>query len=196
MPKITFADDTRHLLLSYGWPGNVRQLKNVIEQLALFEAGNEISYKILNHYLPKDSVAYTDAPMMQPAVRTNSYDREREMLFNLIFRLQNELSDLRKEIDDIKATNQEAPSFNIEAQIHTPISTALTKASHHNSNIIDIDAVDDALVHDTPDTLEETEKETIRKSLLRNDGRRKITAQELNISERTLYRKIKEYGLD
>lgn len=196
MPKITFADDARHLLLSYKWPGNVRQLKNVIEQMSLFEAGKEIPYNTIKHYLPEDTVTYADATMMQPALRTNSYEREREMLFNLIFRLQNELSDLRKEIGDMKNMDQEKPSFNIEAQIHAPISTALTKTSLNNPNIIDIDAVDDSINRHSPDTLEETEKETIRKSLLRNDGRRKITAQELNISERTLYRKIKEYGLD
>ncbi|MDE6692035.1 MAG: sigma-54-dependent Fis family transcriptional regulator, partial [Muribaculaceae bacterium] len=93
----------------------------------------------------------------------------------------------------------DSPTFKIENQIPVSMSTALTKASHHSPHIIDIDAVDDtsSLSSSTvPDTLEETEKETIRKSLLRNDGRRKITAQELNISERTLYRKIKEYGLE
>lgn len=196
MPKITFADDTRHLLLSYRWPGNVRQLKNIIEQMSLFEAGKEITYSMLNHYLPKESASYSDSPIMQPTLRTNTYEREREMLFNLIFRLQNELSDLRTELDQIKNAELGGQSFNLDAQIKPSISTALTKTPQLNPNIIDIDAVDDMPHANIPDTLEETEKETIRKSLLRNDGRRKITAQELNISERTLYRKIKEYGLD
>lgn len=196
MPKISFADDTRHLLLSYRWPGNVRQLKNVIEQLSLFEAGKEISYSTLNHYLPKEIASYSDIPLMQPTVRTNTYDREREMLFNLIFRLQNELSDLRTEIDQLKKSDHTGSSLNFDTQISAPLTTALTKTTHHNPNIIDIDAVDDTPHTNVHDTLEDTEKETIRKSLLRNDGRRKITAQELNISERTLYRKIKEYGLE
>lgn len=195
-PKITFSDDTRHLLLSYGWPGNVRQLKNIIEQMSLFEAGKEITYSILNHYLPKETTSFPDSPLMQPAVRVNTYEREREMLFNLIFRLQNELSDIRKDIEQMKS----ASTFKIDNHIPSAMtSSALTTPSHHNPNIIDIDAVDDTPAHqpqNTPDTLEETEKETIRRSLLRNDGRRKITAQELNISERTLYRKIKEYGLE
>lgn len=199
MPKITFADDTRHLLLSYRWPGNVRQLKNVIEQMSLFEAGKEITYPVLNHYLPKDTAVHSDVPLMQPAVRTNTYEREREMLFNLIFRLQNELSDLRKEMDDMKKSDVGTASFKIDNHIPANVSSALTKVSRLNPDIIDIDAVDDTSTPHptaTPDTLEDTEKETIRKSLLRNDGRRKITAQELNISERTLYRKIKEYGLE
>ncbi len=199
MPKITFSDDTRHLLLSYRWPGNVRQLKNVIEQMSLFEAGKEITYPILNHYLPKDSTAFSDSPQMQPAVRTNVYEREREMLFNLIFRLQKELSDLREEVDRMKPSESGTSTFKIDNQLPATVSSALTRTALHNPNIIDIDAVDDtqpAQPSSPPDTLEETEKETIRRSLLRNDGRRKITAQELNISERTLYRKIKEYGLE
>lgn len=199
MPKISFADDTRHLMLSYTWPGNVRQLKNIIEQISLFEAGKEITYPILDHYLPKGNAMVSDASFKQPAVRSNTYEREREMLFNLIFRLQNDLSDLRKEVDAMKVAGKDSPTFKIESQIPVSLSTALTKASHHSPDIIDIDAVDDTFSPSSsaaPDTLEETEKETIRKSLLRNDGRRKITAQELNISERTLYRKIKEYGLE
>ncbi len=198
-PKITFADDTRHLLLSYRWPGNVRQLKNVIEQMSLFEAGKEITYSTLNHYLPKESTSFPDTPPMQPTVRVNSYEREREMLFNLIFRLQNELSDMRKEVEQMKSGEFGASAFKIDNHIPSAMSSALTAPNHHSPNIIDIDPVDDTPAHQpssSPDTLEETEKETIRRSLLRNDGKRKITAQELNISERTLYRKIKEYGLE
>lgn len=199
MPKITFTEDARHLLLSYRWPGNVRQLKNVIEQISLFEAGEDITYQILAHYLPKEPDAFPDAPLMQPALRNNTYEREREMLFNLIFRLQNELADLKGKMEQMSNSEIGASTFKIDSNIPATRSSALAKASHHNPNIIDIDAVDDTSstpVSESPDTLEETEKETIRKSLQRNDGRRKITAQELNISERTLYRKIKEYGLE
>ncbi len=203
MPKITFGEDTRALMLAYRWPGNVRQLKNIVEQMALFEAGEEINATTLNHYLPKDAPEYSPLTSVQPAVRQNSYEREREMLFNLIFRLRSEVDEMQKQIEELKTSGNR--KFNIERQITNNIGAALTKIDQHPAetpNIIDIDVepveepAPTTIENSTPDTLEDTERETIRRSLQRNDGRRKATAKELNISERTLYRKIKEYGLE
>lgn len=203
MPKITFGEDTRPLMLAYRWPGNVRQLKNIVEQMALFEAGTEIDSTTLSHYLPKDAPEYSPLTSVQPAVRQNAYEREREMLFNLIFRLRSEVDEMHKQLEELKSSGS-GRKFNIERQISNNMSSALTKIDKHPTdtpNIIDIDVetVDEPAsspANSTPDTLEDTERETIRRSLQRNDGRRKATAKELNISERTLYRKIKEYGLE
>ncbi len=194
-PIITFDDSARHLLMQYRWPGNVRQLKNVIEQIALFEAGKEITSGDIEAYIPKNATVYTPAVMTQ----NHSYEQEREALFNMIFRLQHEIETLQSTIDSYAKPTETA----MDVQ---PMSLA-NERSHSlvkfNQNVKDLMTPPTVAptVEPTPTetpsmTLEDTEKETIRRSLERNGGRRKITAQELNISERTLYRKIKEYGLE
>lgn len=191
MPGITLSDEARRVLLSYYWPGNVRQLKNAIEQAALFQAGEELTADQLRSYLPADAPS---AVSSTPTVRASQYEHEREMLFNLIFRLQNELSDLKATVATLSAGQQPQPLA------PAPMPKSLVKIEPMPP-IIDVDASE--MVTSTseteaaePATLEDTEREMIRQSLLRNDGRRKMAAKELNISERTLYRKIKEYGLD
>lgn len=113
------------------------------------------------------------------------------MLFNLIFRLQKEISELRGQVEQM---NRAPEPQDVGLHINSPVSTALTTAeqppvTRHLPSVIDVNALEEI-------TLADNEKETIRRALDRNDGRRKETAKELNISERTLYRKIKEYGLE
>lgn len=195
MPEITFADSARHLLLAYKWPGNVRQLKNIVEQTAIFEAGNEITETILAKYLPAD-VIYTAQPSAPhaPALRSSAYDREREMLINMIFSMKKEISELREMINTQLSPKTEHISTALT--IANPIATApLNQDIAQTPRIIDVDAVDQPSPASAA-TLAENERTTIRQALERNDGRRKETARELNISERTLYRKIKEYGLE
>ncbi len=184
-PQISFDEGARELLLRYRWPGNVRQLKNVTEQLALFNAGQTVGTADVAQYLPPSSGVYTPAVAGTPA--THDYQRERELLFNMLFRLQNEIDALRKEIKgasrDVHDVKEEMPKSLVKyAPAVEPIIVP------HTAPAQEVEVV--------PATLEETEKETIRRSLENNGGRRKATAKELNISERTLYRKIKEYGLE
>ena len=201
-PEISLSDDARTLLASYRWPGNVRQLKNVVEQLSLFEAGDEITRERLQRYLP----AATFSPVVAAAAAPNdpserSYAREREVLFNMIFRLREEVDSLRAELSEKKtaapamaavtsaamvpATQPQPPISHHRALINLPEETAATEVETLHEIVIP-----------AIKTLEDTEKETIRESLERNGGRRKAAAAELRISERTLYRKIKEYGLE
>ena len=189
MPEITFSESARALLLSYRWPGNVRQLKNVVEQVALFEAGEEVNAQVLSRYLPDDAPAASDIGVMTPARQTSRYDTEREMLFNLIFRLQKEISALKAQVESLRAGSTPADMpLHITTAAITPAPEEEPKRRNLPS-VIEVSSLEDM-------TLAETEKETIRRALDRNDGRRKETARELNISERTLYRKIKEYGLE
>lgn len=213
MPPVTIDDEaTRRLLLNYRWPGNVRQLKNIVEQMALFEAGHNITPAILRHFLPADAAeSYTPAIHSDPD-RT-AYSREREMLFNLIFSLQHEIASLRSRLDSLNpdAANSAdaAPDTNRSlVKIHpSPISDIISKprptdAPSHADESIDFTPVEEVnpeaepAPHENPPTLEQTERETIRRALERNSGRRKAAAAELHISERTLYRKIRDYGLD
>ncbi len=199
-PQIEIAPEAARMLMTYPWPGNVRQLKNVTEQIALFEAGTTVSATTLASYLPADTTTAAQPPTSAPAIRIHAYEHEREMLFNLIFRLQGEIDDLRKRVDELPATRplsmQHSAGIDLDA---TPehMTRSLMKVEQHLPRFLDIAPVDtDTPAADAPTTLEDTERESIRRALERNDGRRKATARELNISERTLYRKIKEYGLE
>ena len=196
-PAITLDESARRLIQHYRWPGNVRQLKNVIEQISLFEAGNEITESSIEQYIPHNATIYT------PTIATeasHSYSKERELLFNMIFRMQHEIDALRSTIESLSSKSS-------TVDIHAPeaietLPRTLVKYHPSMNDIISSDMeyqADDDEVQDADAsmmTLEDTERETIRRSLERNGGRRKATAQELKISERTLYRKIREYGLE
>lgn len=192
-PVVEFDETARLALEHFLWPGNVRQLKNVVDQIALFEAGNEVDRDTVAAYLPEVSSALTPVKGYESS---EAYSREREMLFNMIFRMQQEIDRLKAAVAENRgsANVRKHDAFIVDepAKESSDISHALMRISKPNPNII-IEA--SGTQHDMR-TLEDTEKETIRMALRRNGGRRKATAQELNISERTLYRKIKEYGLE
>ena len=205
-PAVSFSEDASRMLMRYPWPGNVRQLKNVIEQISLFDAGATISGDGIAEYLPAhgvtapatiDRTATTDSGM-------HSYATERELLFNMIFSMRGEIDELRAAINDLRAgirphsTFPEAPTL---TRVNTPQSLVRYTPAHDifsHTETIDSDTrvSADTVTGSSPRTLEDTERETIRIALEHNEGRRKATARELNISERTLYRKIKDYGLE
>jgi transcriptional regulator with PAS, ATPase and Fis domain len=203
MPPISFDKDATDILSHYRWPGNVRQLKNVIEQIALFDAGSQITRDVLRNYLPANATVTT------PAIASDlnhDYEREREMIFSMLFRLQNRLEELSQHIEN-KPTERHAlpPSRTVDqyVEVDEPAATSdtdITTLSLPTDNIrFSTPSNNDFLTHDDagePTSLEEREREIICQALERNSGRRKQTAQELGISERTLYRKIKEYGLE
>ncbi|WP_303328452.1 sigma-54-dependent Fis family transcriptional regulator [uncultured Muribaculum sp.] len=183
MPNINFTENASEAMLHYRWPGNVRQLKNIIEQIALFEAGQEISAQKIRSYLP--DAASTFMPSTIDNDNSHSYSSERELLFNMIFRMRNEIDSLRHMVESYEQPAQSIePEMSHSLVMYQPQVHSLFKPEVANT------------ANDTHRTLEDTERETIRQSLERNEGRRKATARELNISERTLYRKIKEYGLE
>lgn len=208
MPAVQLTPDARRLLESYRWPGNVRQLKNVMEQVALFEAGNSIDAEGLRSYLPAASeqsgpVAHHDT--------THTYEHERDMLFNMIFRLRQQIEDLERRLAEQHPTAaiahdaQSAPTTKAVAIVQKA-DTRQSILDHEHmpmTEVVDVpvrevtNADASEPIHTTqPLTLEQTERESIRRALLNNNGRRKDTARELNISERTLYRKIRDYGLE
>ncbi len=200
MPQVRFDDEAVSLISHYRWPGNVRQLKNVIEQIALFDAGNLVTADTVSAHLPDISGDYS--PAVSGVTSAHSYANEREILFNMIFRLQRELDNMRGELDSLRRASGEIVSRQ-PADMAPRLLAAPKPLSEPQSTVIDTIAVPvdthAPMAEDVPNvapTLEETERETIRRALVRNDGRRKSTARELNISERTLYRKIREYGLE
>ena len=194
-PPIVFDDDAKRLMLSYYWPGNVRQLKNVVEQLALFSAGATITEETAASYLPA-AVGGETGSAVAP-LRT--YDAEREMLFNLIFKLRSEIDSLKARLDQMgPASAESAPTFRLDHNVGSMLPKPKDTSDADFTPVTEVTSADE-LAQPTPEaplTLEDTERETIRTALRRHQGKRKPAAQELNISERTLYRKIHEYGLE
>ncbi|MBD5192074.1 MAG: sigma-54-dependent Fis family transcriptional regulator [Bacteroidales bacterium] len=188
LPPITFSDSARHMMLTYRWPGNIRQLKNIVEQIAIFDAGNEVDRENLLTYIPENETVYTPALCNDHTSSDHSYAKERELLFNMIFRMQREIDRLRTIVDEKESGAHPADTLPVAAE---------ELSVHHNPHaIIPYSPVEDITEQDSAPISADDEKEMIRRALERNDGRRKATAKELNISERTLYRKIKEYDLE
>lgn len=200
IPPIEFSDDARRVMTSYRWPGNVRQLKNVIEQIALFEAGKVITGGIMQEYLPADhDISFTPTRYREDG-EGGRYEKEREMLLGMIFSLQNELNDLKATLkgeQGWKDTVQVLPSADVSQRNDiSDISEFKDISGHAGKAIIPYEGDKKVEEEAVPASLQEMERETIKDTLKRNRGARKLTARDLNISERTLYRKIKEYGLE
>ena len=206
MPGIRLTPDAQEMLKAYKWPGNVRQLKNITEQISIIETNREITSAILKNYLPAQ-----DASQHLPALsgrREKSFESEREILYQVLFDMRRDVTELKKLVNEIMTERGAAVSPNVEdkASFYMPPQAMVASAGPNMPTIIrrpvkPAHAMDDD-IQDTEEYVEESlslddvEKEISRKALEKHHGKRKSAAQELNISERTLYRKIKEYGLD
>ena len=196
MPAVQLTEDAKSVLTSYRWPGNIRQLKNIAEQISIIEQQRDISANILRSYLPDSSfekipALYAGGPS-RPA-DSRSFANEREILYQVLFDMKKDMNELKLLVNDLMLKNgTEGPTsekeFGNYATFHAPEPASHRPAVH---NIEDTEEyVEESF------SLEDMEKEAIRKALDRNSGKRKNAASDLNISERTLYRKIKEYKLD
>ena len=174
---ITFSQEAQRAMLLYRWPGNVRQLKNIVEQLALFDAGTEISRRTMLEALPLD---YTSSASLVPNQATHSYETEREMLWQLVYALKNEIADIRQKLDGKPGNDTHFPA-------HAKAQSLIKYTPDTSAGIEDVMAVP---------TLEDSERDAVANALRRNGGNKKKAAEQLNISQRTLYRKIHEYGID
>ena len=188
MPTIQLAEDAKQVFMSYRWPGNIRQLRNITEQISIFETSREVTADILRSYLP-----LMDEQNLPIPNRDNiMLQSEKEMLYKIIL-------DMRKELDELKSSIQEPGHKEHISKIIEPEirNTALPAVVHKPSEQFDnIETVHAESIESNAVSLEEAEKDMIRKALERNNGKRKKCAEELKISERTLYRKIKEYNLE
>ena len=202
--EVTLAEDAQRLLLSYHWPGNVRQLKSVIEQVALFESGNSVDAATLRQYMPNSRETALTV-QSQPSF---DYNAEREQLFTLILSMRAEIDAIKKRLDGAGPTSHVATSVGELTRDTNPLlnmsssssDLEMTSPYRNMQHPEDLGRVDEVTPMDVEGemvkTLDEVERENIENALRRNNGRRKVTAQELNISERTLYRKIKQYNLE
>ena len=199
-PPVGFDAEAEALMRHYRWPGNVRQLKNVVDQLALFEAGKTVTPDMLRSYLP--SVADTYMPVAAGG-DAHSYAREREMLLGMIFNMQRRLDAIQERLDT-EGRHDERRLLPADGFAATGKSLIVVPKSDGECAEVPYAEVSDnapaapatSAPSDSDETLAEREREAIRAALTRNEGRRKAAAAQLGISERTLYRKIKEYGLE
>lgn len=179
---ITFGEDAMRLMQLYRWPGNVRQLKNVIEQLALFHSGDEIDRLTLGEYLHSDRESL-------PAPRQSDAGEREKMLLQLVMALRDETNMLKDRLDALERNRGEF-RYASEEQTVSPVpqnvSKVTTLAKYPDINLLDLGA----------DPLADTEKATIQAALQSNNGNKKKTADDLNISLRTLYRKLHDYNIE
>ena len=207
MPAIQLTEDAKQLLLAYSWPGNVRQLKNITEQISIIETNREINASILKNYLPEQNNAQRLPALLGVKNESKSFESEREILYQVLFDMRQDVTELKKLVHEIMTERAAVGSPAVTpAAYYTPAPAVVASVPAAVPTIIHpsvkpAPAMDDD-IQDTEEyveeslSLDEVEKEMIRKALERHHGKRKSAAKDLNISERTLYRKIKEYGLD
>jgi transcriptional regulator with PAS, ATPase and Fis domain len=205
MPNVRLSDEARVLLMNYRWPGNIRQLRNITEQISIIEQDREIDAETIRKYLPDHG-----KPNL-PAVRTASAPTgsgesqsefsERELMYKVLFDMKRDINDLKKLVLDVVSGQGDAEITEHHAstirRLHQDVAPTDFEAGVHEVQIHrpgeqtydEHEEVEESL------SLEEREIELIKKALERHRGKRKAAAQELGISERTLYRKIKEHNL-
>ena len=216
MPTIRLEDGARELLLKYRWPGNIRQLRNIAEQVSVLEEKRSISPFTLNGYLPSANNSNLPAVIGGSEKKDGDFSNEREILYKVLFDMKGDLNDLKKltlellKNNDSEKVQEENESLirkiyrNDDEEIPKQESNSLELLQlpeTHNEPIVQQPIQEDKYhfaeeiqVEETL-SLQEKEIELIKKSLERNRGKRKAASAELGISERTLYRKIKQYDL-
>ena len=199
MPAIQLTEDAKQVLLSYSWPGNVRQLKNITEQISIIETNREINASILRTYLPAQNTQRL--PALFGVKAGKSFESEREILYQVLFDMRQDVTELKKLVHEIMsergAVASNVGTFYAPAPVVTPLPSVPALIHPVKPNCPDDDDIQDTEEYvEESLSLDEVEKEMIRKALEKHHGKRKSAAKDLNISERTLYRKIKEYGLE
>lgn len=201
IPKITLTEEARQIMLQYKWPGNVRQLKNITEQMSVLSEKREIDAETLLHFIPRDQDS-TQLATIPNGNGSPSYESEREILYKILYELRGNVSDLRRDLNNVRKQLEESRQLNGASGFQPAPTTTSNLPSAPNKQTISapIEQVEDAVAEEIsePETLNLNDigKQLVEKALERNHGNRKKAAQELGISDRTLYRRIKQYGLD
>ena len=239
LPKISLSEEAKQIMLKYKWPGNVRQLKNITEQMSVLSREREIDAQTLTQFIPRDEESTQLATIQKDGKDDHSYASERELLYKILYELRGNVSDLRREMNSLRKQLDEArqlggtsgyvspvqPSTQVApVSAVTPVSAVPTVSSVSPvpsvPPITDLDELqhirqevaaggmrstykpeaEDAEIEEIKDenenlNLSDLSKQMIEKALERNNGNRKKAAEELGISDRTLYRKINKYKL-
>lgn len=203
MPPVQLTDGAKRLLTAYPWPGNIRQLKNVTEQITLLSPQREITEEVLRDYLPE---VKSNLPMLSGSKSSQgkAFESEREILYQVLFDMRQDMTELKRQVNALMngEVSMARPAGGYSSRGELALMDGAQSASSATISIRSQKDQDDFEYQDTEEYVEETlsieeaEKELIRKALIRHRGRRKAAAAELGFSERTLYRKIEKYKLE
>ena len=204
MPKIQLSDSAKSAILEYSWPGNIRQLKNVAEQISLLEMQREINGETMKKYLPQQAQMNLPARLATPSTKGKTFESEREILYSVLFDMRRDITELKAQVEELtlgRVHKEDMPLYATAHEISVP-STQVQPTTIHISPVQESREPVQRGIIESEEYVEETlslddmERMAILRALERHRGKRREAAKELNISERTLYRKIKEYGLD
>lgn len=204
VPAVRLSDEAVRVLEAYRWPGNIRQLRNLVEQLCVVESDREITAEVLRQYIPEIDRRSVPA-RRDDALSQSEFHTEREILYKVLFDMRNDLNNLKQVVAGMASGSfQAAPAAPSVPEASLPVlRTSESAPVAESSRYVDLPQdeeetldVDSAVEPDERLSLQDLELDTIKRVLDRHKGRRKNAASELGISERTLYRKIKQFGLD
>lgn len=199
MDRVVLDEDAKQLLMRYKWPGNVRQLKNITEQISVLSPERRITAEVLSRFIPQDQETTQLAPIHHEG-GDHSFENEREILYKILFELRGNVNDMRREVSALKKQLDE-----VQGSQTVSADTLPTTQLAPIQTIRPIQpTLEDAVAEEYIEPLKEPEnlnlndlsKQMLEKALERNHGNRKKAAQELGISDRTLYRRLKQYGLE
>ncbi len=202
MEKITLTEEAKLMLMRYKWPGNVRQLKNITEQMSILSTQRLITPEVLAKFIPQDQESTQLA-----TIRSNtehSFENERELLYKILFELRSNVNELRQDMSLLKKQFDDIKGGKLTADMASGLATTTPATTTQPQQIyiqqqpktVAEDAVAEEYVEPESLNLNAIGRQMLEKALERNGGNRKKAAQELGISDRTLYRRIKQYGLD
>ena len=202
LPRITLTDDAKQQLLRYKWPGNIRQLKNITEQMSVLSEKREIDGKTIQQFIPIDEES-TQLAVINNSSGNHSYENERETLYKILNELSGNVRDLKREMNGLRQRIDDATEITskaVEIRNNLPAvevnngKTASVSAGRMGNNVEYAEAEE---ISETESlNINEIGRQLIEKALERNGGNRKKAAKELGFSDRTLYRKLKQYGMD
>ena len=205
MERIVLDEGAKQMLLRYKWPGNVRQLKNITEQISILSPERRITAAMLSRFIPQDQETTQLAPIRRDG-GDHSFENEREILYKILFELRGnvndmrrEMSQLKKQLDDVRGSAAPAGASQIQPGTQLaplqPIPAAITSLRPVAEDAFAEEYVEPEREPENLN-LNDISKQMLEKALERNNGNRRKAAQELGISDRTLYRRLKQYGLD
>ncbi len=198
MDKVVLTDEAKQMLMRYKWPGNVRQLKNITEQISILSTERQITPEILARFIPQDQETTQLATIHDDG--DHSFENEREILYKILFELRTNVNDMRREMSTLKKQMEDIKSVPASTVPTIPASATIPSIP----TIPSPSTMEDAVAEEYVEPIKEPEnlnldawsRQALEKALDRNGGNRKKAAQELGISDRTLYRRLKQYGLD
>ena len=209
IPRITLTEDAKKIMLKYKWPGNVRQLKNITEQMSVLSTEREIDANTIHQFIPEDPES-TQLAMIPNQGGAHSYENERELLYKILYELRGNVSEMRREMNDMRKKIDEASKLEnatpyqqttpYPTTMHTLAPTEQHVPPYGMHDMRQQNRVEDVEVEEIKDSdslnLNDLGRQMVERALEKNGGNRKKAAAELGISDRTLYRRIKQYGLD